>query len=197
MTSVPLLLLAASLASGAPRPPGAPDAPSRSPVDPAVLSPEARAEWEADPAAFEKAHGDALEAHRRWNQDPSLGQAECIAAKREPRSCMEGRLREMSAVVKPQALAVINSFVKLLPRGVDARIPAASEEGGGGRADAAPAASASDRRGTPSNPKPTGARFNSPPPARAAPAPPPAGKDVSTVDEALDWICSYVPCART
>lgn len=195
MVSPSLLMLAVSLAAAAPRPAGAPESPA--PLDPSVLSPEARSGWESDPAAFEREHGEVLEVHRRWNQDPSLGQAECIAAKREPRPCMEGRLREMSSVLKPQALAVINSYVKLLPRGVEARVPTAGEEGGGGPAEAAP--STPGRQAPPSVPKPAGARFNSPPPARAATAPPPAqnGKDISTVDEALNWICSYVPCART
>lgn len=205
MIRSPLLLLAAVSALALPRPAPAPggDREGRPSVDPAVLSDEARAAWEADPETFEREHGAALEAHKRWSQDPSLGQAECLEAKKDPRSCMEERTREMSEVVKPQALGVITSFTKLLPRGVSAPLPAGGSERADAPAPAAPSRSAGApaAASTPSPspaPRPSGVRFNAaPPPAQrqASPAPAPGG-GMST-DETVSWICRFVPCART
>lgn len=207
MIHSPLLLLAAASAFALPRPAPAPggDREGRPSVDPAVLSDEARAAWEADPETFERDHGAALEAHRRWSQDPSLGQAECLEAKKDPRSCMEERTREMSEVVKPSALAVINSYTKLLPRGVSAPLPAAGSERAGAPAPSAPARSGAAPAAAPTPapsptpaPRQSGVRFNAPPPAQrqASPAPAAPGGGMTT-DETVSWICSIVPCART
>lgn len=201
-----LLLLAAASAFASPQSPSAPggDREGRPAVDPAVLSDGARAVWEADPMAFEREHGAALEAHRRWSQDPALGQAECLEAKKDPRSCMEERAREMGQVVKPEDMAVINSYTKLLPRGVSAPLPAGGSERAGTPAPAAPTVSAGAPAAAPTTSQPTtpaprqsGVRFNAPPPAQrqASPAPAPGGG--MTTDETVSWICRIVPCTRT
>lgn len=204
MTSAPLLLLSAACALAGPRPSGEPPAgrPDPSDIDPSVLTADARTRWEADPAGFEREHGEDLQAQRRWSQDPALGQAECREARRDPRSCMEERVRSLAGVVKPQALAVINSYVKLLPRGVSAPVPASEADRAEGVPAAArePAASpAPGRQATANPPRPSGARFNAPPPAQppAAPAPAPAPGGGMSVDQTLDWLCSFIPCART
>lgn len=142
MTLPVLAVMLAGLAAAQAR--NVPEGPTTRPVDPASLSPAARAAFEKDPAAFREEHAGDLETLRRWNQDPALGRQECADAGKDPRSCMEGRLQELSQVATPQALAVINSYVKLLPRGVSASIPEtpAKPETSVGQPRPSPAASA-------------------------------------------------------
>lgn len=203
MTILPLAALFVVSAAASIRPTSAEEASPPAKIDPKTLSVEARARYEADPAGFEREHGDDLEAMRRWSQDPSLGQSECLAAKQDPRNCMERRLTQMREVARPEQLAVINSYVKLLPRGVDARLPAAGEDRGAGQASGptpAPGTATPSPRPAPTpSPRQQGAHFNAPPPAQrqtAAPEPAKPGGAMS-VDQTLDWLCTYVPCSRT
>lgn len=171
-------------------------------VDPASLSPDARAAYTADPAAFEREHGQDLETLRRWTQDPSLGQTECLEAKKDPRSCMEERVRSLSQVATPEALAVVNSYAKLLPRGVSAAVP---ERPGQGTAPSpgptpAPAFSLSST-GAPSAPSrasefrpgPTTVAFNSVPALSAAPAPASPAPPSFWEEQYNLYLCFYVP----
>ncbi|TBR21196.1 hypothetical protein EPO15_10900 [bacterium] len=128
MTFLPLAVLLTAAVSAAPRPTSGGDPQPPAKIDAGKLSAQARALYESDPAGFEREHGDDLETVKRWSQDPSLGQAECLSAKKEPRACMESRLAELREVAKPEELAVIQSYVKLLPRGVSAPLPAGGSE---------------------------------------------------------------------
>lgn len=200
MTFLPLVVLFAAASSAAPRPPAAGDAPPPAKVDAGTLSASARALYESDPAGFEREHADDLETLKRWSQDPALGQSECLAAKQDPRACMENRLAGLREVAKPEALAVVQSYVKLLPRGVSAPLPAGGSERGGslapaaspapsfGFGSAAPAASrASDFRAGPNS-----VSFSAVPSAslRAAePTPPPSFWE----DQYNFYMCFYVP----
>lgn len=121
MTLPVLAALFAGLAAAQVR--TAPEGTAVRPIDPASLPPAARAAFEDNPAAFRERYAGDLETLRRWNQDPALGRQECADAGKDPRACMEDRLQELAQVATPQALAVINSYVKLLPRGVSASVP--------------------------------------------------------------------------
>lgn len=170
-------------------------------VDPASLSPEARAAYEADPAAFQREHGADLETLRRWTQDPSLGQKECVEAKKEPRSCMEQRVQSLSQVATPQALAVIDAYVRLMPRGVSAAVP---ERPGQGSAPTpgpaatpalsfgAPGAPASPSRASEFRPGPNTVTFNAVPSLSAAPAQPAAPPSFWEEQYNL-YLCFYFP----
>ena len=200
MTILQLALLLAAVSSAAPKPDvsGEDSAPPK--IDPATLSPEARARFEADPAGFAREHGEGLEAMRRWSQDPSLGQSECLAAKQDPRSCMEGRLAEMREVAKPEQLAVIQSYVKLLPRGVSAPLPAAGSEKNSSSARSQTAASGFAYSPMPSGsplasefrPGPNSVQFSPVPPTLAlnpTAAPPPSFWE----EQYSLYMCFYVP----
>lgn len=198
-----LLLLSALAALAAPRPSAPPAVRDAAPaaLDPSLLNPQARAEWEADPEGFAREHGDEIAARQRWNTDPALGHDECRADKSGPRACMERRVGEMSELFAPRGLGVINSYIKLLPRGVTAAVP---EGPGFDRRSGSPPASAAGggapKAPAPSNPAPKEAGFRNgapppTPPARQTAAPAPA--DGWSLDDAVDWLCSYIVCART
>lgn len=199
MTILPLALLLAAVSAAAPKPPISDDPSKPSPIDPATLSPSARAAYEADPAGFARDHGEDLEAMRRWSQDPALGQSECLAAKQDPRTCMESRLNTFREVAKPEQLAVIQSYVKLLPRGVSAPLPTAGSERASSPSGTAsqPASATHAPTPTPSPtpaPRQSGARFNAAPaPTQAAEAPAAGG----AVDDWMNWFCAKFACART
>lgn len=200
MTILPFVLLLANVSVAAPKPPvpGEEAAPPK--IDPATLSPSARAAFEADPAGFARDHGEDLETMKRWSQDPALGQSECLAAKKDPRTCMEGRLTEMREVAKPEQLAVIQSYVKLLPRGVSAPLPT-----GGSEKNSSPAASQTPAssfafspvapgtsRASEFRPGPTSVQFAPVPSAlalNATPAPPPSFWE----EQYALYMCFYVP----
>lgn len=199
MKLTPLLtLLAAALpASAIVRPPSGVAPAEKSPpsVDPAALSPQARAAYQADPDGFLKEHADAIAAQQRWSQDPALGQEECLQAKRDPRACMEQRVGQMAEIYKPAQYATINAFVKLLPRGVSAATPDAS--GLGGAAKAPDGVAAGSPAGSPAPPAAgaphaaPGAHFNAPP-AAAPPAAAPPAEAPGMVDAWVDVWCQYM-----
>lgn len=171
-------------------------------VEPASLSAEARAAYAADPAAFEREHGQDLETLRRWTQDPSLGQKECLEAKKDPRSCMEERIQSLSQVATPEALAVVNSYAKLMPRGVSAAVPERPGQGtppASGPA-AAPAfsplaagAPSAPSRASEFRPGPTTVSFNSVPALSAAPAPQAPAAPSWWEEQYNLYLCFYVP----
>lgn len=199
MTILPLVLLLANVSVAAPKPPASGEESAPPKIDPATLSPSARAAHEADPAGFAREHGEDLETMRRWSQDPALGQSECLAAKQDPRSCMEGRLNGMREVAKPEQLAVIQSYVKLLPRGVSAPLPA-----GGSEKNSSPAASQTPyssfafspvASGSPLasefRPGPNSVQFSPVPPTLALnPTPPPP---TFWEEQYALYMCFYVP----
>lgn len=181
--------LAAAQAPAAPQPAMAPA------VDPAALTAEALASRSADRAGFDQENADLLGTYARWNQDPALGVAECQKARQDPRSCMGARLEKMGKLLKPEALGIINSYMRLLPRGVSARVPGQSgpeAEAAGGAPTAAPAGAPAPRPATSPSGRTPGLKVSDVPataPPPAAGAPPKTFKD--------DWVdawCRYWGC---
>lgn len=188
MTILPFALLIAAVSAAAPKPPVSGDEPAPPKVDRDALSPEAR-----------DAHD--RETARRWSQDPALGHSECLDDKQGARKCMEDRLSELKDVAKPEQYAVIQSYVKLLPRGVSAPLPAAGSEKSGGSSPAGSQAPASALAFGPAPAAPRASDFRAGPgsvsfaPVPAAPPQTPApGASPSWWQEQYDlYMCFYVP----
>lgn len=164
--------------------------------EPDVVSPAAFYAVEGGPEAFLRANRGAYDRFIAWRHDaPRM-----LRAERKERGSVEKDLRRMDGFILPGPMAPLWSNLKLAPHGVNADVPESAgfepDRGGGAPSDGQGVDAAGAGRSEAGPPPATPGLHTQPAPPPGGKGPKPATEVPGTLDGAIDWICSYVPCSK-